>query len=131
DAMVAIQALGSYPVALAGSDDLKKRFLPGVANGSKISAFAMTETGAGSDAAAIATRAKKDGAAWALDGEKVFISNAGIADGYVVFARTSDDGPKGISAFFLEPGAGLTTKPTQLIAPHPLGTVTLSGARGT
>jgi acyl-CoA dehydrogenase len=131
DSMVALQALGSYPVALAGSEELKARYLPGVANGTRIAAFALTETGAGSDAAAVSTRAKKDGGGWALEGEKVFISNAGIADGYVVFARTSDEGPRGLSAFFVEPQAALTAKPTPLIAAHPLGTVTLAGAKGT
>ncbi len=131
DAMVALQALGSYPVALAGSDEQKKSYLPDVSSGARIAAFAMTEKEAGSDAAAMSCKAVKDGAAWRLDGEKVFISNAGIADGYVVFARSGGEGPKGISAFFVEPQAGLTTERTPLIAPHPLGTVRLAGAKGT
>ena len=128
DAMVALQALGSVPVAIAGGDALKKDYLPAIARGERIAAFAMTEPQAGSDAAAIATRAKKDGASWRLDGEKVFISNAGIADGYVVFARTSDEGAKGLSAFFLEPGDGVFTEQTPLIAPHPIGKVSFAGA---
>lgn len=133
DGMVALQALGSYPVALAGSDEMKKAYLPGIALGTRISAFAMTEKEAGSDAAAIATRARKDGADWVLDGEKVFISNAGLADGYVVFARSGDAGPKGLSAFFVEPdalkGGTLSTRQTPMIAPHPIGTVTFDGVR--
>lgn len=135
DGMVALQALGSYPVALAGSDELKKSFLPSVALGTRIAAFAMTESGAGSDAAAIATRARKEGGEWILDGEKIFISNAGLADGYVVFARSGEagSGGKGLSAFFVEPDAvksgTLSTRQTPMIAPHPIGTVTFDGVR--
>src|SRR5439155_7598417 len=122
------------PVALAGSDDLKKRYLPGIARGTRIAAFAMTEPEAGSDAAAIALQAKKDGSDWVLDGEKVFISNAGIADGYVVFGRSGAPGPKGISAFFVEPAEArgtITCTPTPLVAPHPLGSVRFEGVHGT
>ena len=133
DAVLALQALGSYPVALAGSEALKKSYLPGIADGSRIAAFAMTEPEAGSDAAAISTRARRDGDAWVLDGQKVFISNAGIADGYVVFARSGEAGPKGISAFFVDEasklGGTIAIQPTPIIAPHPLGSVTLTGVR--
>lgn len=131
DGMVALQALGSYPVALAGSDAQKKELLPDVASGKKIAAFAMTEIQAGSDAANISLSAKRSGDAWTLSGEKVFISNAGIADAYAVFARTGD-GPKGISAVYVDTtklaSGKITAKTTPLIAPHPIGTVRFDDA---
>ena len=129
DTMFAMQGLGSYPVTLAGSDAQKSKLLPRVARGEAICAFAITEPEAGSDVSAIATRARKDGAGFRLDGVKTFISNAGIADSYVVFARTSDDKHGGLSAFLVEGGA-VAVEPIELIAPHPIGTVKLDGARG-
>ncbi len=131
DAMVALQALGSYPLVLAAPESLRSSVLPAIAEGRRIAAFAMTEPGAGSDAAAISTRARRDGNDWILDGTKVFISNAGLADAYVVFARTSDDGAKGLSAFFVEPGGrgSMKTEPTPLLAPHPLGSIRFDGYR--
>ena len=132
DGMVALQALGSYPVALAGSDEQKRDFLPRVASGKSIAAFAMTEREAGSDAAAISLKAVKIAGGWALTGEKVFISNAGLADGYVVFARTGEDGPRGLSAIFVDPAklssGTLRATPTPMIAPHPLGSVRFDAA---
>lgn len=132
DGMVALQALGSYPVALAGSEAQKRAYLPSVANGTKIAAFAMTEREAGSDAAAISLEAKKTGDGYALTGEKMFISNAGIADGYVVFSRTGEEGPKGLSAIFVEPGkltsGKVSAKSMPMIAPHPIGSVTFEAA---
>jgi len=130
DTMFAMQGLGSYPVTLAGSDAQKAALLPRVANGQTICAFAITEPDAGSDVSAMKTRAVRDGDGWVLDGEKCFISNAGLADSYVLFARTSDDRHRGISAFLLDGSAnGLTITPTELIAPHPIGTVKLAGVR--
>jgi acyl-CoA dehydrogenase len=130
DTMFAMQGLGSYPVTLAGTDGQRAALLPRVARGEAICAFAITEPEAGSDVSGIATRAVRDGDSYLLDGEKTFISNAGIADHYVVFARTADDRHRGISAFCVEGGAnGLTTTPIELIAPHPIGTVRFAGCR--
>jgi acyl-CoA dehydrogenase len=124
DTMFAVQALGSYPIALAGNDEQKRRYLPRLARGETIAAFALTEPGAGSDAAALETRAVKDGRNYRLSGVKHFISNAGIADSYVVFASTDPEQKgKGISAFIVEAGApGLSLKEkTTLLSPHPIG----------
>jgi acyl-CoA dehydrogenase len=133
DAVFALQALGSYPVALAGSAALRRAYLPGIATGTRIAAFAMTEQEAGSDAAAISTSARRDGDTWVLDGQKIFISNAGIADGYVVFARSGEAGPKGLSAFFVDEATRISgtvsTTPTPLIAPHPIGSVRFDACR--
>jgi acyl-CoA dehydrogenase len=101
-----------------------------VANGQTICAFAITEPDAGSDVSAISTRAFRDGDDWRLQGEKCFISNAGIAHSYIVFARTSDDRHRGLSAFIVDGKTnGLTTEPVQLIAPHPIGTLHLDNVR--
>jgi acyl-CoA dehydrogenase len=128
DTMFAMQGLGSYPVTLAGSEAQKAALLPRVAKGQTICAFAITELDAGSDVSSMKTRAVRDGDGWILDGEKCFISNAGVADSYVLFARTSDDRHHGISAFLIDAN-GLTTTPTELIAPHPIGTVKLARVR--
>ena len=130
DTMFAMQGLGSYPVTLAGSDAQRRQLLPRVANGTAICAFAITEPEAGSDVAALATTARRDGADYLLDGEKSFISNAGIADAYVVFARTSDEKHRGLSAFLVGGDArGLAVTPIELIAPHPIGRVRFSEVR--
>ncbi len=130
DTMFAMQGLGSYPVTLAGSDAQKAKLLPRVANGQTICAFAVTEPEAGSDVGNIATRAVRDGDDYVLDGVKCFVSNAGVADSYVLFARTADDRHRGLTAFLIDGSAnGLTIAPTELIAPHPIGTVTLRGVR--
>jgi acyl-CoA dehydrogenase len=128
--MFAMQGLGSYTVTLAGTDEQKRALLPRVANGQTICAFAITEPEAGSDVSGITTRAVRDGDGYVLDGTKCFISNAGVADSYVLFARTSDDRHRGLSAFILDGAAnGLTITPTELIAPHPIGTMKLTGVR--
>jgi acyl-CoA dehydrogenase len=128
DTMFGMQGLGSFPVTLAGSDTQKQGLLPRVARGEAICAFAITEPEAGSDVSAVSTRATADGAGWRLDGEKCFISNAGIADSYVVFARTSEDKHRGLSAFLVTGDAsGMTVEPTRLIAPHPIGVVRFAG----
>ena len=90
DFVFAMQGLGSGAISLFGSDAQKQTWLPGVANGDLCAAFALTEPEAGSDVAAIATTATPDGDGWRLNGEKTFISNGGIADFYVVFARTGE-----------------------------------------
>jgi acyl-CoA dehydrogenase len=119
-----MQGLGSGPIGLAGSDEVKKRYLPRVASGEAIAAFALTEPEAGSDVAAIATSARRDaGDGYVLDGEKVWISNGGIADFYVVFARTGEaPGARGLSAFVVDadaPGLEIAER-LEVTAPHPL-----------
>jgi len=114
--LFAIQGLGSHPILLAGTEAQKARWLPSLASGESVPAFALTEPGAGSDAAAIATRAELRGDYWALTGEKHFISNAPVASLYVVFARTgSAPGTKGLSAFVVPKDApGLTGAPMHI-----------------
>jgi acyl-CoA dehydrogenase len=130
DTMFAMQGLGSYPVTLAGSGEQRRALLPRVVSGEAICAFAVTEPDAGSDVSGIATRAERRGDEYVLDGQKCFISNAGLASSYVVFARTSDDRHRGLSAFLLDGTApGLSVEPVELIAPHPIGTLTLRGLR--
>jgi acyl-CoA dehydrogenase len=134
DFAFAMQGLGSAPIALFGDDAQKAAFLPGVANGTRIAAFALSEPDAGSDVAAISTTATADGDAWRLDGVKTWISNGGLADFYVVFARTdaSPDKPaRGLSAFIVDAEAmGLdASERIDVSAPHPLGTLRFSGCR--
>jgi acyl-CoA dehydrogenase len=123
DFAFALQGLGSAPIRLVGSEALKDAYLPAVREGKKIAAFALTEPEAGSDVAAIATTAKQDGDHFVLSGEKTWISNGGIADFYVVFARSSDEpGVKGLSAFVVDAATkGLEiAERLDVIAPHPL-----------
>jgi alkylation response protein AidB-like acyl-CoA dehydrogenase len=123
DFAFAMQGLGSAPIVLAGGAALQARYLPRVCAGEAIAAFALSETNAGSDVAAIATTARRDGDHWVLDGEKTWISNGGIADFYVVFARTGEgEGNRGLSAFVVDADAhGLEiAERIDLIAPHPL-----------
>jgi acyl-CoA dehydrogenase len=131
DFAFAMQGLGSGPISLFGTDAQKDAYLPSVASGDAIAAFALSEREAGSDVAALATTAKRDGDAYALDGEKTWISNAGIADFYVVFARTSDNGAKGLTAFIVDastPGFE-TIDSIDTISPHPLGTLRMRDCR--
>lgn len=124
DAVVALQALGGTPIVLAGSDAQRARWVPAITQGRAMAAFAMTEPEAGSDVAAMRTTARREGDGWILDGEKHLISNAGLADVYVVFAVTSPGaGSRGISAFIVTHDApGLTfAGPQVMAAPHPLG----------
>ena len=99
--LLAVQELGSLPVKLAGTPEQRSRWEPRWAAG-EIAAYALTEPEAGSDAAALRTTARRDGDGWVLDGTKRFITNAGIATTYVVFARTGEPGPRGITAFLVE-----------------------------
>jgi acyl-CoA dehydrogenase len=132
DFCFAMQGLGSAPISLFGAAELKDRILPEVRAGSRIAAFALSEPEAGSDVAAIATTARRDGDAFVLDGRKTWISNAGLAGHYVIFARTGEGpGAKGLSAFVVEadtPGLEVAER-IELIAPHPLGTLVLEGCR--
>lgn len=132
DFAFAMQGLGSGAITLFGSAELQRRYLPNVANGRCIPAFALSEKTAGSDVASITTRAKRDGDAYVIDGEKSWISNAGIADTYVVFARTGHaHGAKGISAFVVDADArGLTvSERIETMSPHPLGTLSFNRVR--
>lgn len=132
DFALAMQGLGSVPITLHGSEAQKRAFLPRVASGRAIAAFALSEFDAGSDVAAMTTTAVRDGDGWRLDGVKTWISNGGLADHYVVFARSGEaPGAKGISAFIVDADAhGLdASRRIDVIAPHPLATVRLDGCR--
>ncbi|MDQ3916396.1 MAG: acyl-CoA dehydrogenase family protein [Actinomycetota bacterium] len=128
---LALQGLGSYPILQSGSPDLVKTWIPAVAAGDAVAAFALTEPGAGSDAAALALRAEADGDGFRLTGEKRWISNAPDADVYVVFARTTEGaGSRGVTAFVVEGTApGLSGEPLELVAPHAIGTLVFDGVR--
>jgi acyl-CoA dehydrogenase len=133
DFAFAMQGLGTGPVTLFGSDALKDQILPPVRDGRAIAAFALSEPEAGSDVAATGTTAVPDGPdAVRIDGVKTFISNGGIADHYVVFARTGEaPGARGLSAFLVPATApGLTVaERIEVIAPHPLATLRFEGCR--
>ena len=132
DFAFAMQGLGSGPISLFGTPVQRQAYLPAVRAGTKIAAFALSEAAAGSDVAALATTARRDGNGFVLDGEKTWISNAGIADFYVVFARTGEaPGAKGLSAFVVDadtPGFAVTQR-LPIIAPHPLGTLGFRACR--
>jgi len=132
DTCFVLQGLGANPIAIAEHDALANAWLPRVARGEAIAAFAATEPEAGSDLGAVATRARRDGGAWVLDGTKVFISNAGVADVYAVLARTSDaPGSKGLSMLVVPASTPGVRVPVRLrvLGPHPIGTVAFEGAR--
>jgi len=132
DFAFAMQGLGSVPVTLFGSEEQKRSMLPGVVAGTLIGAFALSEPDAGSDAGAIAMRATREGDAWRLDGVKTWISNAGLAQYYIVFARSGEEpGTKGLSAFIVDADTrGLdASERIDVIAPHPLGTLRFTECR--
>jgi alkylation response protein AidB-like acyl-CoA dehydrogenase len=120
-----MQGLGSGPIALAGTPEQKKRYLAPAAAGEKIAAFALSEPDAGSDVQALTTKATKSGAAWRLDGTKTWISNGGIADFYVVFARADE----GISAFVVDKEGIDASERIDIVAPHPMATLRLANSR--
>jgi alkylation response protein AidB-like acyl-CoA dehydrogenase len=132
DFSFAMQGLGSGAIALYGTDAQRQQYLPAVAAGTAIAAFALSEAAAGSDVAAMATSAEYSGDEYVLNGEKTWISNGGIADFYCVFARTGEEaGARGLSAFIVEasnPGLEITAK-IETIAPHPLTTLSFSDCR--
>jgi acyl-CoA dehydrogenase len=131
DFAFAMQGLGSGAVSLYGSDAQKVDVLPRVASGDAIAAFALSEPDAGSDVAAMSTAARRDGDDYVIDGTKTWISNGGIADLYVVFARTGGEGSKGITAFIVPadaPGLRVAAR-IHTIAPHPLATLAFEGCR--
>ncbi|MFE2746354.1 acyl-CoA dehydrogenase family protein [Streptomyces scopuliridis] len=132
---LALQGLGAYPLVLTGTGGQRARWLPEVRAGRAVAAFALSEPGAGSDAAALALRAVPDGDGWLLTGEKRWISNAPEADFYTVFARTdtgagasggsgtgAGGGARGVTAFLVPADRpGLTGTPIEMLSPHPIG----------
>jgi acyl-CoA dehydrogenase len=130
DFAFAMQGLGSGAISLFGTIEQKHKWLPRVASGEAIAAFAMTEPASGSDAANIATSAMRDGNEWVLVGEKTLISNGGIADFYVTFARTGEgEGSRGLSAFIVAADAVTVAERIEVIAPHPLARLTYDNVR--
>ena len=132
DFAFAMQGLGSGAISLAGTPAQRQRWLPRVARGEAIAAFALSEPEAGSDVAALSCTARAEGDAYVLDGEKTWISNGGIADFYVVFARSGEQpGSRGISAFIVEagtPGFEIAER-IDVIAPHPLARLRFTACR--
>ncbi|MVW80037.1 acyl-CoA dehydrogenase family protein [Bordetella sp. 02P26C-1] len=132
DFAFAMQGLGSGAISLAGSDAQKRAYLPAVARGEKIAAFALSEPEAGSDVAALSCAAVKEGDEYVLNGEKTWISNGGIADFYCVFVRTDPDaGARGVSAFIVDtdtPGLEIAEM-IDVISPHPLATLRFTNCR--
>jgi acyl-CoA dehydrogenase len=139
DFAFAMQGLGSGALSIAGDPQLQRQYLPRVANGTAIAAFALSEPDAGSDVAAMQSTARLEGEHYILNGTKTWISNCGIADFYCVFARTREgerraDGTvaaQGISAFLVEPGdpGFFVDKRIDVIAPHPIGTLRFANCR--
>lgn len=131
DSIFAVEGLGSQPLLLAGERDKRRQVLDEVIAGTRVCAFALTEPEAGSDVASMRTTARREGEEWVLDGEKVFISNVGIAHHYVVFANADPEkGKKGISAFLVDARApGLVTEPIAMSVDHPLGRIRMSSCR--
>jgi acyl-CoA dehydrogenase len=128
---LALQGLGGYPILQSGTEETVRRWLPAVAAGDAVAAFALTEPEAGSDAAALSLLAEPDGEGWRLTGEKLWISNAPEADVYAVFARTTPGaGARGVSAFAV-PGdrAGLDGEHLDMVSPHAIGRLTFDGVR--
>jgi acyl-CoA dehydrogenase len=126
---LALQGLGGYPILQSGRPATVERWVPAIARGEAVAAFALTEPAAGSDAGALKLAAEADGDAYRLTGTKKWISNAPDADVYVVFARTTQAaGTEGVTAFAV-PGdaAGLSGRPLELLAPHPVGQIEFDG----
>ncbi|MEQ1407484.1 acyl-CoA dehydrogenase family protein [Neorhizobium sp. Rsf11] len=132
DFAFAMQGLGTGAIGLSGTEDLRRTILPKAQSGEWISAFALSEKEAGSDVAAMACSARKDGDHYVLDGEKTWISNGGIADVYTVFVRTGEaPGTRGISAFVVfadDPGFSIAER-IDVLAPHPLATIRFENCR--
>ena len=130
DFAFAMQGLGSGAISLFGTVEQKREWLPKVASGQAITAFAMTEPECGSDAANMATSAMRDGNEWVLVGEKTYISNGGIADFYVTFARTGEgEGARGLSAFIVPAEGVEVAERIDVIAPHPLARLKYDNVR--
>jgi acyl-CoA dehydrogenase len=132
DFAFAMQGLGSGTISLFGTDEQKANYLPAVARGEMIAAFALTEPESGSDVASISTTAEAVDDGWVVNGAKTYISNGGIADYYILFARTGEaPGAKGLSAFIVDRGTpGLDdSERIEVIAPHPLATLRFTDMR--
>ena len=133
DLAFVMQGLGTYAIARAAPDHVRDFWLSRAANGKAIAAFALTEPNAGSDVSAIQTTARRDGETYVIDGRKRFISNAGIADFYTVFAKTGarEDGRPVLSAFVVSSkmqGFRVVER-TSMIAPHPIGEIAFDACR--
>jgi acyl-CoA dehydrogenase len=131
DFVFALQGLGAGPVTFHGTDAQRAAILPAIAEGRHIAAFALSEREAGSDVAAMQATASRSDGGYVLEGEKTWISNAGLADHYVVFCRFPEAGEKGYAAFSVNasnPGLEVTER-LDTLAPHPLGTITLRNCR--
>jgi acyl-CoA dehydrogenase len=132
DFAFAMQGLGSGAISIFGSPEQKQRYLPCVAKGTAIAAFAISEPDAGSDVAAVQCAARQDGDSYVINGEKTWISNGGIADFYLVFARTGEAaGAKGLSAFIVDantPGLEIAER-IEVMAPHPLARLVFKNCR--
>lgn len=130
ESALALQGLGAYPILQAGSEDLKREWIPRVAGGEAVAAFALTEPEAGTDAGALTLVAEKTDGGYLLSGTKKWISNAPAADIYSVFARTTADArARGVTAFALPATTeGISGEPLDLLAPHPIGTLELDRA---
>ena len=132
DFAFAMQGLGSGAISIFGGPEQKERYLPRIAKGTAIAAFAISEPDAGSDVAAVKCAARQDGDSYVINGEKTWISNGGIADFYVVFARTGEAaGAKGISAFIVDanaPGLEIAER-IEVMAPHPLARLVFKDCR--
>jgi acyl-CoA dehydrogenase len=128
DFAFAMQGLGSGTISLFGSDAMKRDVLPRVARGEAIAAFALTDPGSGSDVANMASRFTAEGDGYRFDASKTYISNGGIADFYVLFAREEGStGAKGVSAFLVDAADTEVVERIEVIAPHPLATVRFAG----
>ena len=132
DCAFAMQGLGSAPITLFGTEAQKQHYLPGVAKGTRIAAFALSEPETGSDVAALSCAARREGDHYIIDGEKTWISNAGVANHYIVFLRTGEaPGVKGLSALVVDadtPGLTITDR-LEITAPHVIGTLRFKGAK--
>ena len=127
----AMQGLGTAPMLLFGDEALARAYLPEACAGRRIAAFAISERQAGSDVSAMESTARRDGGSWVLDGEKTWISNAGIADHYVCFCRTPELGERAFGAFVVDasnPGLEVSGR-LRMMAAHPIGTIRLHGCR--
>jgi acyl-CoA dehydrogenase len=123
----AVQGLGAHPILANGAPEVVAEWIPRVTRGEAVAGFALTEPGAGSDVASLALRAERDGDAFQLTGEKIYISNAPDADVYSVFARTSD---RGLTAFAVPRASdGLSGERLSLLSPHPIGRLIFDGVR--
>jgi alkylation response protein AidB-like acyl-CoA dehydrogenase len=127
---LALQGLGGYPILTRASPALRDEWIPRLSRGEAVAAFALSEPEAGSDAANLALRAKRDRSGFRLTGTKIWISNAPEADVYSVFARTSDSGASGITAFAVpRDSEGLSGERLELLSPHPIGRLDFDGVR--